>query len=86
MPGACCQKPLVTIINVGTFEAGIVGLGEIMKRMAVSEWSDDQELGNQLLAEVRKYGNFIAPAVEELYRIALLREFKHFVEKGGHEA
>ncbi len=82
MPSACCQKTLAKIIKVGTFEAGIVGLDEIVTRLSASEWSDDKELGIQLLAEARKYGNYIAPAVEELYRAALLREFKVFGKKG----
>ncbi len=85
MASACCQKPLAKIIKVGTFEAGIVGLDEIVTRLSASEWSDDKELGNQLLAEVRKHGNYIAPGVEELYKIALLREFKIFVEIGAQK-
>ena len=81
MPGSCCPKPLTKIIKVGTFEAGIVGFEAIMKDLAESEWTDEQELAIQLLSKVREQGNYISPATEELYKLALLREFRLFVGK-----
>ncbi len=85
MPRPCCQKPLAKIIRVGTFEAGIIGFDAIMRKLAGSKWTDEQELANRLLSEVREYGNYISPAVEGLYRMALLREFRIFVSNGAKE-
>ncbi len=79
MPRQCCQKPLTKIIKVGTFEAGIIGFDAIMKEQAESHWSDEGELSAQLLSKARKEGNYISPAAEQLYRIALSREFKLYV-------
>jgi hypothetical protein len=85
MPGSCCQKPFTKIIRVGTFEAGIVGYEAIMKNLAESEWTDEQELAIQLLSKAREHGNYINPATEELYKLALLREFRLFVGKGAQK-
>ncbi len=85
MPRPCCQKPLAKIIRVGTFEAGIIGFDAIIRKLAESKWTDEQELANRLLSEVRQYGNYISPAAEELYKLALMREFRLFVSKGAKE-
>jgi hypothetical protein len=83
MPGSCCPKPLAKIIKVGTLEAGIVGFEAIMRNLAESEWTDEQALATQLISKVREHGNYISPATEELYKLALLREFRLFVGKGA---
>jgi len=85
MPGPCCQKPLTKIIKVGTFEAGIAGLEAIMQKLAGPESFNEQDLANQLLSMVREHGNYISPATEDLYKAALLREFKLFVGRGGEK-
>ena len=85
MPGLCCQKPLTKIIRVGMFDAGIVGLEEIMTSLAESDWADEQELATQLLAMARKRGTYISPASEELYKLALVREFKAFTGTGAQK-
>ncbi len=48
MTGSRCQKPLTTIIRVGIIEAGIVGFDEIMRRLAMCEWSGEQEWRKEL--------------------------------------
>jgi hypothetical protein len=79
----CCQRPVAKVIKVGTFEAGIIGFEGIMKDLAESELSDEQELANQLLVRARKYGNYISSITEKLYEQALLREFRLSVGKGA---
>ncbi len=81
MPGECCQRPRTKIIKVGTFEAGIIDFDAIMKEQAGTDLPDDQELGIQLVSKARKHGNYISPASEELYRVALSREFRIFVHE-----
>jgi len=83
MPGPCCQKPITKIIKVGAREAGILGFDAIMEKVAESEWSDEQELAAALLLQARKHGNYVSPASEEPYKLALLREFRLFVGKGA---
>jgi len=85
MPRPCCQKPLTKIIKVGTFEAGIVGLDSILQKLAERTSANEHDLANQLLSMVREHGNYISPATEDLYKAALLREFKLFVERGGEK-
>ncbi len=85
MTEPCCSKPKARIIKVGTFEAGIVGLEEILRTVSTSGITTEKDLGATLLRLARQYGNYIAPGVEELYKEALLGEFKLF-RKGGKES
>ena len=78
MPESCCAKPVGRIIKVGQFEAGLVGLDEIFQRVLVSGLNDDCRLQEGLVALARQHGNYIAPAVEALYKEALIREYKLF--------
>ena len=78
MATPCCSKPKATIVKVGTFDAGIVGLEEIFKGMLASGKNDDQSLGKELVASARQHGNYIAASVETLYEQALLREYRLF--------
>jgi len=76
MTEPCCPKPKATIIKLGTFEAGILGLEEIFKGALASGNNDDQSLVRELVAAARQHGNYIAPRVEALYEAALLREYR----------
>jgi hypothetical protein len=61
-----CSKPTDTIIKVGHFEAGIVGLDDISERARASGQDDEQKLEEVLVPLARQRGHYIAPAVEEL--------------------
>jgi len=41
MPKSCCVKPIAKIIKVGTFDAGIIGLEESLKRVHTSGVKDE---------------------------------------------
>jgi hypothetical protein len=74
----CCAKPFVRIIRVGDFEAGIMGLDDVFRKMWAAGVVNEDELGNNLLALVRNEGNYITPSREREYRLALLREYEIF--------
>ena len=78
MAGPCCPKSNPTIIKVGTFQAGILGLDEILRAVLASGLKDDQSLKKALVAAARKNGIFIASGVETTYEQALLREYRSF--------
>lgn len=84
--GSCCGPSSVKIINVGSFEAGIVGLEEIL-RAAANLRESDEALASQLVAQARTFGNYIPPASERLYAEAFLRELRAYrqrVATGSH--
>lgn len=81
MAKSCCAKPLGKIIKVGAFEAGIIGLDEMLERVSASRLTNEEELKTQLLSLAREYGNYISPSTEELYKEAFLREFRSFSKK-----
>lgn len=78
MTKPCCSRPIGKIIKVGQSQAGLVGLDEIFQRVLVSGLNDDHRLKEELIALARQRGNYIAPAVEELYKEALVREYTLF--------
>lgn len=55
-----------------------MGLDEIFQMVLASGLDDDRRLATELIALARQYGNYITPSVEELYKEALLREYKLF--------
>lgn len=76
--GSCCSKPESTIIRVGTLEAGILGLQQILSGAQDMGITDDEGLKRELVALARHHGNYIAPSVEPDYQVALLREYKNY--------
>ena len=81
MPKSCCSTPIGRIIRVGSFEAGIIGLDEMLKRVATAAPANEEELKKQLLLMAREYGNYIGPGAEVLYKEALLRELRIYSKK-----
>jgi hypothetical protein len=74
--GSCCAKPVATIIRVGSSEAGIRGLEQIMMTAHNSGITNVEGLKSELLALAREHGNYIAPSMEQEYKDALLREYQ----------
>lgn len=86
--GSCCGPSGVRIIKVGTFEAGIVGLEEILQAAAGLR-ECDEVLAVRLVEQARTFGNYIPPASERLYAEAFLRELRAYrqrVAAGSHTA
>jgi hypothetical protein len=80
MPSSCCGRPIATIINVGNFEAGITGLETALRNVYMTGIVDEEQIKSELLRWVKEFGNYISPGTEEIYKEALLREFKKYSE------
>jgi hypothetical protein len=78
MTRSCCAKPITTIIKVGDFEAGIIGLAQAFAIVSALDKSSDQETKTELLKFVRQFGNYITPARENEYKEAMFREYIKF--------
>ena len=63
------------------FEAGLVGLDEALRNVYISRHDDKTEIQRDLLKWVKDFGNYISPSRENDYKVALLREYKEYVEK-----
>jgi len=83
---SCCAKPVATIIRVGNFDAGIVGLEAALRDVYVSGVRDEERVKEDLLHKVKELGNYIASATEADYKNALLREYQDFVGKMDQKA
>jgi len=79
MGRACCPQPSVRIIKVADFEAGLRGLDDVLRAVHARGLIDEEALRRDLLAEIRKFGNYISPARESEYALALLREYRKHV-------
>jgi hypothetical protein len=78
MDGACCSRPAVETITVGTVEVGLMGLDEILSEAFRSGLRDEQSLNQTLIALSRQHGNYIGPHSEAAYGTALLDEYRSF--------
>jgi hypothetical protein len=78
MDGACCSKPSVKTITVGTLEVGLMGLDEILSEAFRSGLRDEHLLKEKLIALSRQHGNYISPRSEGAYGTALLGEYQAF--------
>ncbi len=81
MSSRCCIKPIATIITVGDFEAGIIGLKNAFEAVYASGIKDEEQLRSDLLAKVKEFGNYISPETESAYKAALFREYGKFVKQ-----
>jgi hypothetical protein len=79
LANACCAKPIATIIQVGDFLAGIVGLEKAIQNVYILRLTDEQQIKNDLLQRVRDFGNYVTPSTEEDYKRALFREYKLYL-------
>lgn len=79
--GSCCSNKPPRIINVGTTQAGIKGLDEILHQVKEEGLVEKEDLERELLALARDYGNYIAPSMEGAYARALLREYREYRQK-----
>ncbi|MFH0991750.1 MAG: hypothetical protein V1799_17215 [bacterium] len=86
MPGSCCANPIATIIKVGNFDAGIVGLEAALRNVYISAVEDEEQVKTDLLRWVKEFGNYIAPPSEHDYKEALFREYQKFAVKTEREA
>lgn len=86
MARSCCVKPIATIIKVGDFEAGIVGLETAMQNVYKSGVTDEEQIKAELLRFVKEFGNYITPDTDADYKDALLREYRKFVAKTERES
>jgi len=76
--GRCCDRPIAKVIKIGGIDVGITGLERIMQNAYQSGIEDDENLKQELLAEVRAAGNYVTPSREEIYKETLLREYRKF--------
>ena len=76
--GSCCPKPSTKIVKVGTSQAGVIGLDEILKKAMDEGLTEKSALENELVALARDHGNYIATSAEGVYKEALLREFREY--------
>ncbi len=86
MPGSCCGKPIVTIIKVGSSEAGILGLEESLHNVYVTGITDEEQIKSDLLNQIRKFGNYVATSSESDYKKTLLNEYRRYVEHMKNES
>ena len=85
MAPSCCAKPITRIIKVAEFEAGLVGLDQALHNVYISGLEDEAEIQRDLLKWIKDFGNYISPSRENDYRVALLREYKEYVENIGRQ-
>jgi hypothetical protein len=79
MTDGCCPKPIATIIKVGKFEAGLVGLDQALRNVYMSGLENEQEIQQSLLQRIKEFGNYVPPSTENDYNEALLREYRKYV-------
>jgi hypothetical protein len=86
MPGSCCGKPIATIIKVGSSEAGILGLEESIHNVYATGITDEEQIKRDLLRWIRQFGNYVATSSEGEYGMALLREYREYIESLKNES
>jgi small redox-active disulfide protein 2 len=83
------QSDIRQVVVSGT-KVGLTGLTKIFETLRNQGHSTDDELAARLV-ELARESNYIPPPAEDVYRRALLREFKRFMgedvpeERGGLE-
>jgi hypothetical protein len=80
MTKSCCGSPRATIINVGEFEAGITGLETVFQNVHATGIMDEEQIKSELLRCVKEFGNYISPGTDNIYKEALVREYKKYLE------
>jgi hypothetical protein len=76
MSAGCCAKPVARIIKVGDNEVGLIGLDETFRIVYGLGVQDEELLKEELLAWIKKFGNYVPPSRESVYHEALLREYR----------
>lgn len=74
-------KSVTKIINIDGIEVGIMGLETIISNAYLFDINDEDELKEQMLKWIKKYGNYITKSREDAYKEALLREYKIYRDK-----
>jgi hypothetical protein len=69
----------ITQIDVDGNIVGIVGLRDILKWFYIKGYKPEDLTGDELLEEIRKL-NYIPKGCEEIYKDAILREYKKYYE------
>jgi hypothetical protein len=69
----------VRIIKVAEFEAGLVGLDQVLRNVYLSGKVNDEEIERDLLKGIKECGNYVSGSREEDYMKALLREYQKYV-------
>jgi hypothetical protein len=85
MARGCCEKPIVRIIKVAEFEAGLVGLDQALHNVYASGLDGEEEIQRDLLKWIKEFGNYLSPAREPDYGKALMREYREFAENMERE-
>ena len=67
----------ITMVTIGGHKIGLIGLSEIFATLKQMNLSDESELKDQLLEQVRAQ-NYVPDARVEDYAQTLLREYKKF--------
>ncbi len=78
MTDRCCDKPIAKIVKIGDIEVGIIGLEETFRHVYESGIEDEEYLKKELLSKIREFGNYVTPSREEIYKEALLLEYRKF--------
>lgn len=67
----------ITMVSIGGMKIGLIGLAEIFATLRQMNLSDESELKNQMLEQVR-IQNYVPDSRAEDYAQTLLREYKKF--------
>ncbi len=81
----CCPAAAARMVKKLTlpdgFQVGILNLESILKEVAGLKLADDGAIKVELLKRVKIY-NYVAPAADNEYSEALLKEYKRQYERG----
>jgi len=80
----CCAEAAARMVKKLTlsngFQVGISNLENIVKEVADLKLADNEAIKEELLQRVKIY-NYVAPAADDDYAEALLKEYKRQYEK-----
>ena len=76
----CSCNLNVKIINVGGIDAGITCLYDAFAQVKKLNLNDESILKDELLKQIRSFGNYVPQSREEIYKEALLKEYKKYFQ------
>ncbi|HEY9187052.1 MAG TPA: hypothetical protein VIR55_04010 [Ignavibacteria bacterium] len=76
----CSCNLNVKIINVGGIEAGITCLYDAFAKVKELNLKNESLLKDELLKQIRSFGNYVPQSREEIYKEALLKEYKKYFQ------
>lgn len=80
----CCAADAlrrIRQVEIGGVVVGISMLDHIIEEVVTMNLQDTRELGFELMKRVKIY-NYVPPRVEDQYRVAILKEFETYQQRG----